>query len=186
MCPEKGALSRGKIIFQPLFYSGVASRGDTNVSSQLHLLRTILLGYFCRKKIPNLPSRWASTSYKWSPSINGLINDGYLGVLTWVFPKIGEHPQNGWWKSWKTLFKWMIWGEKLFFLETSTLYQETKGFPTLPYRTRSSLHAWRYFDSSPWFGLRSVTARRRPAGATRMGFLGIIIHKIPTIIGLFL
>ena len=79
MCPEKGALSRGKIIFQPLFYSGVASRGDTNVSSQLHLLRTILLGYFCRKKIPNLPSRWASTSYKWSPSINGLINDGYLG-----------------------------------------------------------------------------------------------------------
>ena len=46
MCPEKGALSRGKIIFQPRFYSGVASRGDTHVSSQLHLLLTILFRGF--------------------------------------------------------------------------------------------------------------------------------------------
>ena len=29
-----------------------------------------------------------------------------------VFPKIGVGPQNGWWKSWKTLLKWMIWGGK--------------------------------------------------------------------------
>ena len=29
----------------------------------------------------------------------------------WVFPKIGVL-QNGWWKQWKTLLKWMIWGEK--------------------------------------------------------------------------
>ena len=31
----------------------------------------------------------------------------------WVFPKVGV-PQNGWWKSWKTLLKWMIWGVPLF------------------------------------------------------------------------
>ena len=35
-------------------------------------------------------------SKHWCPSIR-------------VFPKIGV-PQNGWWKSWKTLLKWMIWG----------------------------------------------------------------------------
>ena len=27
----------------------------------------------------------------------------------WGFPKMVV-PQNGWWKSWKTLLKWMIWG----------------------------------------------------------------------------
>ena len=31
----------------------------------------------------------------------------------WMFPKIGV-PQNGWWKSWKTLLKWMIWGYPYF------------------------------------------------------------------------
>ena len=30
-----------------------------------------------------------------------------------MFPKIGV-PQNGWWKSWKTLLKWMIWGYHYF------------------------------------------------------------------------
>ena len=39
----------------------------------------------------------------------------------WVFPKIGI-PQNGWWKSWKTLLKWMIWGENPLFLETSICF----------------------------------------------------------------
>ena len=32
----------------------------------------------------------------------------------WVLPKIGVFPQNGWWKSWKTLLKWMIWGYHYF------------------------------------------------------------------------
>ena len=31
----------------------------------------------------------------------------------WVFPKIGV-PQNGWFISWKTLLKWMIWGYPYF------------------------------------------------------------------------
>ena len=31
----------------------------------------------------------------------------------WGFPKNrGKHPQNGWWKYWKTLLKWMIWGKR--------------------------------------------------------------------------
>ena len=29
--------------------------------------------------------------------------------MIWVFPKIGV-PQNGWFISWNTLLKWMIWG----------------------------------------------------------------------------
>ena len=48
---------------------------------------------FCRSK-----RRW-----------NMGIKDGGLIFLTWVFPKI-RVPQNGWWKSWKTFLKWMIWG----------------------------------------------------------------------------
>ena len=37
---------------------------------------------------------------------------GRLGIWDgWVFPKNrGKTPQNGWWKSWKTFLKWMIWG----------------------------------------------------------------------------
>ena len=31
----------------------------------------------------------------------------------WVFLKIGVH-QNGWFFSWKTLLKWMIWGTPIF------------------------------------------------------------------------
>ena len=32
-------------------------------------------------------------------------------VAIWMFPKIGGFfPQNGWFISWKTLLKWMIWG----------------------------------------------------------------------------
>ena len=38
----------------------------------------------------------------------------------WVFPKIGV-AQNGWWKLWKTLLNWMIWGENPLFSETSIL-----------------------------------------------------------------
>ena len=35
------------------------------------------------------------------------------------FQKIGGfNPQNGWFISWKTLLKWMIWGENPLFLET--------------------------------------------------------------------
>ena len=30
------------------------------------------------------------------------------------FQKLGVLPQNGWWKSWKTLLKWMIWGYHYF------------------------------------------------------------------------
>ena len=36
-----------------------------------------------------------------------------------MFPKIGETPQNGWLKKWKTLLRWMIWGENPLFSETS-------------------------------------------------------------------
>ena len=39
-------------------------------------------------------------------------------MYIWVFPTIGV-PQNGWWKSWKTLLKWMIWGENPLVSETS-------------------------------------------------------------------
>ena len=34
-------------------------------------------------------------------------------MFTWMFPKIGV-PQNGWFISWKTLLKWMIWGYHYF------------------------------------------------------------------------
>ena len=34
----------------------------------------------------------------------------HLEKNIWVFPKIVENPQNGWFISWKTLLKWMIWG----------------------------------------------------------------------------
>ena len=45
----------------------------------------------------------------------GKISRFYQSSL-WGFPKIMV-PQNGWWKSWKTLLKWMIWGYH-YFLET--------------------------------------------------------------------
>ncbi len=32
-------------------------------------------------------------------------------LFNWLFPKI-KVPQNGWFISWKTLLKWMIWGVK--------------------------------------------------------------------------
>ena len=55
---------------------------------------------------PGASNRWTSKSKQ-------------LGTLpetvyTWMFPKIGV-PQNGWWKSWKTLLKWMIWGFSHYF-----------------------------------------------------------------------
>ncbi len=41
----------------------------------------------------------------------------YVGKYTiWVLPKILV-PQNGWFISWKTLLKWMIWGYIPLFLE---------------------------------------------------------------------
>ena len=36
----------------------------------------------------------------------------YIYIYIWVFPKIGVGPQNGWFISWQTLLKWMIWGGK--------------------------------------------------------------------------
>ena len=50
--------------------------------------------------------------------------------------KLGEHPQNGWFISWKTLSKWMIWGAHPFFwkhpytvddLREANLQKETVG-----------------------------------------------------------
>ena len=38
-----------------------------------------------------------------------------LQCSIWVFPKIGVGPQNGWWKQWKTLLNWMIWGKTHYF-----------------------------------------------------------------------
>ena len=38
---------------------------------------------------------------------------GFVPKIRW------ENPQHGWWKSWKTLLKWMIWGENPVFSQTS-------------------------------------------------------------------
>ncbi len=44
-----------------------------------------------------------------------------LNDSKWMFPKIGV-PQNGWFISWKTLLKLMIWGVFPLFLETPTCW----------------------------------------------------------------
>ena len=43
-----------------------------------------------------------------------------IDLFIWVFPKIGgKPPQNGWFISWKTLLKWMIWGAHPYFWKHS-------------------------------------------------------------------
>ena len=48
-------------------------------------------------------SKIASKACK-TPSVSSSFN--MASRNTWVFPKTGVGPQNGWWKSWKTLLKW--------------------------------------------------------------------------------
>ena len=36
------------------------------------------------------------------------------GAICECFQKLGENPQNGWWKEWNILLKWMIWGYPYF------------------------------------------------------------------------
>ena len=42
-------------------------------------------------------------------SSNWSFKNGCFQLHLGVEPKIGVGLQNGWWKSWKTLLKWMIW-----------------------------------------------------------------------------
>ena len=63
----------------------------------------------------------------------------------WMFPKIGVGPQNGWFISWKTLLKWMIWGYHYFLKHPCS--KDLIEFFTL----FSSIH-WMFFPAlSIWF-----------------------------------
>ena len=65
-----------------------------------------------------------------TPHLNSLISSSFSCASvhhpTWVFPKIGV-PQNGWFISWKTLLKWMIWGYH-YFWKHPPIFKPKKSF----------------------------------------------------------
>ena len=53
-------------------------------------------------------------------SLNGYGGDWWC-ILYQIYMGVSKkrgYPHNGWWKQWKTLLKWMIWGQNLLFSET--------------------------------------------------------------------
>ena len=42
-------------------------------------------------------------------NVTSRVSNMVVGQYMGVEPKIGEKTQNGWWKAWKILLKWMIW-----------------------------------------------------------------------------
>ena len=64
---------------------------------------------------PSSPKKYPTKKWAHHPQLILVFHTKLHAI--WVFPKIVV-PQNGWCISWKTLLKWMIWGEPALFLET--------------------------------------------------------------------
>ena len=81
------------------------------------------------------------------------------GNIFWVFPKIGI-PHNGWWKSWKTLLKWMIWGYRYF---RKHPYRHGRIFPIFPWKIPpGSLREckWKVKKAGWWYVQCNISLRR--------------------------